>query len=507
MDSFPLFLGSSNMRFGPSRRGGPSAGPSSGPGRRPRPGSPAPLPVDDFSSNTSTTGIVSPGVPVSGTIEIASDSDWFKQVLEAGKSYQFLLDGITLADPILKLRDSSGLIIDENDDKIPGSNLNSQITFTPTVNGTYFLDVSGFSAGTGTYRLTSDELSAATPPSTPAPSPESAFQIEIDYSGDPAFLGFFTAAAQRWSQIITADVPDFAGVDDLLISVSITDIDGVGGVLGQAGPDLLRPSSLGRLPYTGSTELDAADVASLASRGTLDDVVLHEFGHILGIGTIWDIKGLRSGPNYTGSNAVREYNNLGGFGPTVPLEADGGPGTALSHWSEDVFGDELMTGFLSGLSNPLSKVTVGTLQDLGYTVNYNLADSFSFSSSLLDVDTSSQPPSIDRSSGPRSASPNVSTDALVEGSSPCFCGTCASIARTGFELGQFSDSISRPATRASLVSPVTEYSYPSSTSEFQFGRSVELPPYLITDSFALQRLQDPALLFVPAFMVTDQIAT
>jgi hypothetical protein len=164
-------------------------------------------------------------------------------------------------------------------------------------------------------------------------APASGFQIEIEYTGDPSFLSFFTVAAQRWSQIITSGVHDFAGVDDFVISVNITDIDGVGGILGQAGPDALSPSSLGRLPYTRSTQLDAVDVANLASRDMLEDVVLHEFGHIVGIGTIWDLKGFRSGTNYTGINATREYNAVVGSGNTVPLETNGGPGTALSHWS------------------------------------------------------------------------------------------------------------------------------------------------------------------------------
>jgi hypothetical protein len=41
-----------------------------------------------------------------------------------------------------------------------------------------------------------------------------------------------------------------------------------------------------------------------------------------------------------------------------------------------VFGNELMTGFISGLPDPLSTVTIGSLQDMGYTVNYSMADSY-----------------------------------------------------------------------------------------------------------------------------------
>ena len=61
----------------------------------------------------------------------------------------------------------------------------------------------------------------------------------------------------------------------------------------------------------------------------------------------------------------------------MPLETSGGSGTAGVHWSEAVFGNELMTGFTSGVPDPLSILTIGAMQDLGYTVNYAAADPYS----------------------------------------------------------------------------------------------------------------------------------
>jgi hypothetical protein len=46
-----------------------------------------------------------------------------------------------------------------------------------------------------------------------------------------------------------------------------------------------------------------------------------------------------------------------------------------SHWAEAIFGDELMTGYADD-DLPLSRVTVGALEDLGYTVRYAAADPF-----------------------------------------------------------------------------------------------------------------------------------
>lgn len=41
------------------------------------------------------------------------------------------------------------------------------------------------------------------------------------------------------------------------------------------------------------------------------------------------------------------------------------------------FGNELMTGYISGSNNPLSRLSVRSLTDLGYIVNVNNAESYS----------------------------------------------------------------------------------------------------------------------------------
>jgi hypothetical protein len=58
------------------------------------------------------------------------------------------------------------------------------------------------------------------------------------------------------------------------------------------------------------------------------------------------------------------------------VEAGGGAGTALSHWRESVFKNELMTGWISGTTQPLSATTIGSLADLGYSVSLSQADPF-----------------------------------------------------------------------------------------------------------------------------------
>jgi hypothetical protein len=50
-----------------------------------------------------------------------------------------------------------------------------------------------------------------------------------------------------------------------------------------------------------------------------------------------------------------------------------GDGTFCGHWQEKCLGSELMTGY-AGSVNPLSRITIGSLEDLGYTVDYSTAD-------------------------------------------------------------------------------------------------------------------------------------
>jgi hypothetical protein len=106
-------------------------------------------------------------------------------------------------------------------------------------------------------------------------------------------------------------------------------------------------------------------------------------GHVLGIGSIWDTKGLLTGaggsdPRFIGAQATAAYNQIFGRSEAgVPVENTGGSGTRDSHWRESVFTTELMTGWInSGSTIPLSRVTVGSLADIGYQVNMNAADNF-----------------------------------------------------------------------------------------------------------------------------------
>ena len=218
----------------------------------------------------------------------------------------------------------------------------------------------------------------------------------------------FTQAAARWATVITGDVPDFAptlasvcgsgitinqGVDDLTVLASLQDIDGPGGVLGNAGPCIIRSGSF---PLVGIMRFDIADVATLESRSQFGAVILHEMGHVLGIGALWQTFGLLRLPStatdtldthFVGERAIAAFDQIGGStytaGLKVPVENRGGPGTRNGHWREAVLRAELMTGFLSAdVPNPLSVLSIASLIDLGYVASLEAADPFTFTASL-----------------------------------------------------------------------------------------------------------------------------
>ena len=276
-----------------------------------------------------------------------------------------------------------------------------QCTLGPLSQGTNTLTVAATDAAgnQGTASLT---VSYA-PASTSDP-----FNITLDFESSltTAERTAFEDAAARWSGIITQGLPNvsvsvpqgscpgglpttaFSGVvDDLRIAVEAVPMDGPGGKLGEGGPCLLRSSD--KLPVYGIMKFDSADLTMLQNQGLLKDTILHEMGHVLGFGTIWGSLLTGAGttnPRFVGAQAEKAWHALGGTGG-VPVEncldASGtpipncGPGTEDGHWREAIFGNELMTGYLNQGTNPLSRVTIGSLGDLGYAVDLNAADPYS----------------------------------------------------------------------------------------------------------------------------------
>ena len=102
-------------------------------------------------------------------------------------------------------------------------------------------------------------------------------------------------------------------------------------------------------------------------------VVLHEMAHSLGFGSIWDRLGLVTNGLYTGANALAEYLDMGGTGSGIPVEQDCGAGTAGSHWDEETFQNELLTGYIDAGENYFTEMSAASFADLGYTIRTDYA--------------------------------------------------------------------------------------------------------------------------------------
>jgi len=217
------------------------------------------------------------------------------------------------------------------------------------------------------------------------PPPDGGYNIQVRFVGGltTSQQAIFTEAADRWAEVISAALTPFSVdgevINNLLIEAEGKTIDGVSGILGQAGPTHVRPDNY--LPVKGVMSFDSADLQGMEDAGELLDVIIHEMGHVIGIGTLWSYMELieasgSDNPLFIGPNAMSEYGNLTAFNtPTkVPVANTGGPGTREGHWRELTFETELMTGYDDPGRNALSRMTIASLQDLGYQVNLNAAD-------------------------------------------------------------------------------------------------------------------------------------
>jgi len=107
----------------------------------------------DYAGTTATTGTLSTGHSVTGTIAVPNQSDWFKVTLTAGTAYVFDVGGGTLAAPEATLYNSAGQAVAST--TIGRSGGGAQLVFDPTTTGTYYIGASGQTSlsTSGTYTV------------------------------------------------------------------------------------------------------------------------------------------------------------------------------------------------------------------------------------------------------------------------------------------------------------------------------------------------------------------
>jgi hypothetical protein len=194
------------------------------------------------------------------------------------------------------------------------------------------------------------------------------------------------SAAQRWVKIVRGPetpIQEFGGTKLRGLIVDVT------AVFGKDGGDVATTRSirewfdgpLANLPRVAKIEFDTAELDDLEKDGHLLDVAIHEVGHALGFGITWRDRRLlgkdnAGRPDFRGPAGMAEYGRLRGTATPLAVPIDYAGGKAGGHWREKTFGAELMTTRMSKGSQPVSRMTVASLEDLGYVVNLEAADVF-----------------------------------------------------------------------------------------------------------------------------------
>jgi subtilisin-like proprotein convertase family protein/subtilisin family serine protease len=114
---------------------------------------------DTVPGGIGSTITIQPNSRTLGSIDSTTDSDWYRISLTAGVTYAFDLIGgaedgfgLSLGDPWLAIRDSTGVALLIDDDG--GIGHNARLVVTPSVSGTYFLDAQSSSfSGIGQYAI------------------------------------------------------------------------------------------------------------------------------------------------------------------------------------------------------------------------------------------------------------------------------------------------------------------------------------------------------------------
>ncbi|HJS80770.1 MAG TPA: M12 family metallo-peptidase, partial [Vitreimonas sp.] len=116
---------------------------------------------DAIGDNTSSSTTIAVGGSLSSVIDHNGDLDYIRVSLVAGQTYTFSLDGGTLSDPYLELRNAGGAVLNDgvaSDDG--GIGLDTFMMYRATTTGDYWIVARHWdtSAGTGTYTLDVDAI-------------------------------------------------------------------------------------------------------------------------------------------------------------------------------------------------------------------------------------------------------------------------------------------------------------------------------------------------------------
>ena len=351
--------------------------------------------------------VITPGTE-SGSLETAADVDYFKITVSSTGTLIAVTDEGKARDPEEDEYRPTVVGIEGPGGRSSADDHYAKVS--PATPGVYYISVASEYATRYDLAVWLFDPTAA----------DLSFDIHLRYLGTQptaAIRETIRDAADVWEGIITRglthrnvlsssvrcepyapDDPSLFGeqIDDLLINVRLETFDGPGAVLATAGPCRVRAEN--GLPYLGEVLFDTADLPSMEQNDVLHGTALHEIAHVLGFGLGFAWNGLLREPSvgpsgarvpgqdthFRGEAAIAAFDAVGGSryaGEKVPAENDTGHygrGALDTHWRESVFGAELMTTavVIADGSEPLSRVTIAALKDLGYQVDRTKAQHY-----------------------------------------------------------------------------------------------------------------------------------
>lgn len=185
---------------------------------------------DTVPGDSSTTVVLDVGGTVTTTIETLGDRDWYRVTLVAGHHYSFATNSVDQndVDSYLRLYNASGTLLLSDDDG--GAGTFSEIHFTATTSGTYYIAASTYNdTTTGTFLLRLTDTAPVAPDTiagdvttTSTLALNGSADSSIDRAGDHDFYRVTLAAGQS----VLFQTVSTGGANDVDSTITIRDASG-----------------------------------------------------------------------------------------------------------------------------------------------------------------------------------------------------------------------------------------------------------------------------------------